>query len=157
MQRFNLLCALCAFLFISCQNQAIFEEYVNIPNNAWPKNALIHIGMDTPPDSIAAYYRLVINLRNSEDYAYRNIFFFITTTSPDGTCRRDTIEYELANERGQWLGKVGRYWIDHRLLYRSRIRFPQQGSYRFGIAHGMRADTLQGIGAVGLRLEKMKD
>ena len=158
MQRHShfLFCALCALIFISCQNQAVFEENVNIPNSAWSKNALVHISMNTPTDSLADYYRLVINLRNSEDYAYRNIFFFITTTAADGACIRDTVEYELANERGRWLGKIGRYWIDHRLLYRSQIRFPQQGIYQFGIQHGMRADTLSGIGAIGLRLEKMK-
>ena len=159
MQRHNhfLFCALCAFIFLSCQNQAVFEENVNIPNSAWSQNALVHISMDTPSDSLADYYRLVINFRNTEDYAYRNIFFFIMATAPDGACIRDTVEYELANERGRWLGKIGRYWIDHRLLFRSHIRFPQQGNYQFSIQHGMRADTLQGTGAIGLRLEKMKE
>ncbi|MCL2098580.1 MAG: gliding motility lipoprotein GldH [Bacteroidales bacterium] len=159
MQRLSYLlsCALCAFLLLSCRNPAAFEEIVTIPNSAWSKEALVQISIPAPPDSITDYYRLIINLRNTEDYAYRNIFFFITATAPDGACLRDTIEYELAGERGKWLGKTGRYWIDHRLLYRSRVRFPQQGDYSFSIQHGMRADTLQGIGAIGLRLEKMKE
>ena len=161
MQRFShfklLSYVLWALLFGACQNQAVFEQNVDIPNSAWQKNEPVHITMPTPADSTADYYRLVINLRNAEDYAYRNIFFFITTTAPDGANLRDTLQYELANERGKWLGKIGRYWIDHRLLFRSRIRFPQEGDYLFSIQHGMRADTLHGIGAIGLRLEKMKE
>jgi len=149
--------ALCALLFVSCQNRVVFEQTFDIPNSAWQKNISANITMPAPPDTTADYYRLVINLRNTEDYAYRNIFFFITATAPDGSSLCDTMQYELANERGKWLGKVGRYWVDHRLLYRSRIRFPQQGDYRFSIQHGMRADTLRGIGAIGLRLEKMKE
>ncbi|MDR0295770.1 MAG: gliding motility lipoprotein GldH, partial [Prevotellaceae bacterium] len=145
MQRlsFHLLPYAFVFLLVSCQNRALFEQNLDIPNSAWLKNTLTHITISTPIDSTADYYRLVINLRNTEDYAYRNIFFFITATAPDGASLRDTVQYELANERGKWLGKVGKYWIDHRLLYRSRIRFPQQGDYRFSIQHGMRADTLQ--------------
>jgi len=149
--------AIWVLLLGACQNQAVFEQNIDIPNNAWLKNEPVHIIMPTPTDSAADYYRLVINLRNTEDYAYRNIFFFITTIAPNGAGLCDTVQYELAGERGKWLGKVGKYWVDHRLLYRSRIRFPQEGDYRFSIQHGMRADTLQGIGAIGLRLEKMKE
>ncbi len=148
---------LLGLLLLSCQDTVVGEKNVDLPESAWAKDALAHISMDAPNENTANDYRLIINLRHSEDYPYRNIFLFITTTAPDGAAIRDTVEYELANESGQWLGKVGRYWIDHRLLYRSHIRFPQQGEYQFGIQQGMRADTLYGIGAVGLRLEKMKD
>lgn len=150
-------CALCLLIFVSCQEQVIFEQNVDILDCAWDKDTPAYLTIAAPPDSVAGYYRLAINFRHTEDYPYRNIYFFITTTAPDGANLRDTVQYELANEHGRWLGKIGRYWIDHRLLYRSRIRFPQQGDYLFGIQQGMRADTLYGAGAVGLRLEKMKD
>jgi len=156
-RHFYLPCTLCLLLLAACQHQVVFEEHVDMLNSAWDKDTPAHLTMPAPPDSVAGYYRLVLSFRHGEGYAYRNIFFFVTTTAPDGTKLRDTLQYELANEHGRWLGKIGRYWIDHQLLYRSRIRFPQQGDYQFSIRHGMRVDTLYEVGAVGLRLEKMKD
>jgi gliding motility-associated lipoprotein GldH len=35
------------------------------------------------------------------------------------------------------------------------VIFTHTGNYEFSIRHGMRADTLPGIGAVGLRLESV--
>jgi gliding motility-associated lipoprotein GldH len=103
-------------------------------------------------DTLGAY-AIIVNLRNNNDYPFRNIHLFVDVTAPDGEFARDTMEYELSDVHGKWLGKRGNYWIDHRLLYRPVVRFTDTGNYVFGIRHGMRADTLTGIGAVGLRLE----
>lgn len=138
-------------LFTSCGDVAVFEQQVVLPENAWAKDGVVHVTVPAP--DTMNYYNLDITLRNAENYPYRNIYLFITTTAPNGTTLCDTVQYELADERGKWLGKKGRYWYDHRLLYRSQTRFIQPGDYRFGIRHGMRADHLQGIGAVGIRVE----
>ncbi len=140
------------YLLSACSDPVLFEQKTDLPNSKWSKEGIVHVTL--PVTDSLNYYNLILTLRNAENYPYRNIFLFVTTTAPNGAMMRDTVQYELADERGQWLGKSGRHWIDHRLLYRSNTRFIQAGDYQLSIQHGMRNDTLQGVGAVGLRVEK---
>ncbi len=145
---------MCLFL-TACSDPAVFEQHVDLPENAWPKDGIVHITVPAP-DTLN-YFNLDLIIRNAENYPYSNIYLFVTTTAPNGATQRDTVQYALADERGNWLGKNGRHWSDHRLRYRSHTRFIQSGDYRFAVQHGMRSDTLQGIGAVGLRIEDITD
>jgi gliding motility-associated lipoprotein GldH len=137
--------------FTACGTPPKFEENVNLHGDQWLKDSVVHIAV--PITDSTEIYSLVLNLRNNNDYPYRNIYLFIEATSPTGLVMTDTVQYELADAQGQWLGKRGNFWVDHRLRYRSQVMFTDTGNYDFCIRHGMRADTLQGIGAVGLRLE----
>ena len=139
------------YLFTACTTSATFEKIVKLHNDQWPKDSAIHITLPVT-DTLGAY-ALIVDLRNNNDYPFRNIHLFVDEVSQTGITVCDTVEYELSNLQGKWLGKRGSYWIDHRLLYRPAVIFPDTGNYVFGIRHGMRADTLLGIGAVGLRLE----
>jgi gliding motility-associated lipoprotein GldH len=138
-------------LFSSCDTPPVFEQNVNLPDNKWPKDGLAHIIV--PVTDSTRFYSIILNIRNSDDYPYRNIHLFVSATAPNGATACDTVQYELADNQGSWLGREGNYWNDHRLLYRSSVMFANTGEYQFSIQHGMRADTLVGIGAVGLRIE----
>jgi gliding motility-associated lipoprotein GldH len=139
---------------VACANPAIFEENIDLPNYQWLKNRPVHITVPAPDTSDT--YSIILNIRNNDDYPYRNIYLFVHAVSTTGDTVRDTVQYELADSHGNWLGKHGSYWIDHRLLYRSQVMFTGTGNYEFNIYHGMRADTLKGIGAVGIRIELQK-
>ena len=138
-------------LFAACTAPATFEQHVKLHDDQWMKDSTINITVPIT-DTLGAY-DIIIGLRNNNDYPFRNIHLFVDVVSPAGVAACDTVEYELSDVQGRWLGKRGSYWIDHRLLYRPAVMFTDTGSYAFGIRHGMRADPLQGIGAVGLRLE----
>ncbi|MDR3184833.1 MAG: gliding motility lipoprotein GldH [Prevotellaceae bacterium] len=138
-------------LFAACTAPATFEENVKLGGDRWMKNNTVSFTLPVT-DTLGAY-AIIIGLRNNNDYPFRNIHFFVDVTSPGGVSACDTVEYELADAQGKWLGKQGNYWVDHRLLYRPVVMFTDTGNYVFGLRHGMRADTLHGIGAVGLRLE----
>ncbi|MDR0692756.1 MAG: gliding motility lipoprotein GldH [Prevotellaceae bacterium] len=139
------------YLFTACTAPATFEQHVKLHNDQWLKDSAINITLPIT-DTLSAY-ALIVDLRNNNDYPFRNIHLFVEVVSPTGVTACDTVEYELSDVQGRWLGKRGSYWIDHRLLYRPVVMFSDTGNYTFGIRHGMRADTLLGIGAVGLRLE----
>jgi gliding motility-associated lipoprotein GldH len=138
-------------LLAACTTPAAFEQNVKLDGDRWMKDSAVKISMPVT-DTLGAY-SLIVNLRNNNDYPFRNIHLFVDVTPPNGVAVCDTVEYELSDVQGRWLGKRGSYWIDHRLLYRPAVMFTDTGSYAFGIRHGMRADTLHGIGAVGIRLE----
>jgi gliding motility-associated lipoprotein GldH len=139
------------YLFTACTSSATFEKIVKLHSDQWLKDSTINISIPVT-DTLGAY-AIIIDLRNNNDYPFRNIHLFVDVAAPTGVTACDTIEYELSDLQGKWLGKRGSYWIDHRLFYRPMVIFTGTGNYTFGIRHGMRTDTLPGVGAVGLRLE----
>jgi gliding motility-associated lipoprotein GldH len=97
---------------------------------------------------------IFFTIRNGSDYPFRNIFLFVTVYSPDGKSITDTLEYFLANEKGDWYGKGVGDIHELNLPYRTNVFFPERGTYLFYIQHGMRIGDLQGIYDFGLNIEK---
>ncbi|HAG16729.1 MAG TPA: hypothetical protein DCG69_09480 [Bacteroidales bacterium] len=102
------------------------------------------------------YYNFYINVRNTIDYEFANLYFFIQTDLPDGKAARDTVECQLADYQGKWLGNGSGEFRDNRFLIRKNMRFLRSGNYHFVLKHGMRPDSLKGITDVGIRIEIAK-
>ena len=69
-------------------------------------------------------------LRTGSSYPYRNIFLFVTTTSPDGKSITDTLQYDIADEKGNWYGKGFGDIHELKLPYKSNVFFPVSGNIR---------------------------
>ena len=95
-------------------------------------------------------------IRNGSSYPFRNIYLFVTTTSPDGKRITDTLQYNLADEKGKWYGKGFGDIHELNLPYKSNVFFPKKGNYQFKIQHGMRIENLKGVYDFGLRIEKIR-
>jgi gliding motility-associated lipoprotein GldH len=93
-------------------------------------------------------------LRTGSDYPFRNLFLFVTATSPDGKIMADTLQYYLADDKGKWYGKGFGDIHELKLPYRSNVYFPLKGDYTFRIQHGMRKEDLPGVYDIGIRIEK---
>ncbi len=94
-------------------------------------------------------------IRNSTSYPFRNIYLFVTTTSPDGKSITDTLQYNLADEKGKWYGKGFGDIRELNLPYKSNVYFPVKGIYQIKIQHGMRVEDLTGVYDFGVRIEKI--
>jgi gliding motility-associated lipoprotein GldH len=101
-------------------------------------------------------HNFYIDVRNREDYAFSNIFFFVEMEFPNGKKSIDTVECTLANEQGQWLGQHSASLYDHEFLYQRAKQFPLGGRYKIDIRHGMRVDELKGVSDVGFKLTHTK-
>ena len=77
----------CLVIF-SCDSNRVFDEYQSLPNQ-WNKDSIITFNV-TPPDSINAY-NVFLNLRNSNDYKYSNLFLIVATKFPNGKVITDTL------------------------------------------------------------------
>lgn len=138
--------------FVACGRSAVFDEYQEIPGNAWQADKPLVFTAQIP-DTITGH-NVYINLRNASHYPFSNIFLFLNTRFPDGQIDRDTLEIMLASPEGQWLGDgLGDIW-DNRVLFKRNVSFPQKGEYRFEISQGMRLDPLPGIMDAGIRIER---
>ena len=144
--------SLLLILLSSCGNNALYDEQVEINNNAWPKENAIKFQVDVP-DSLTPY-NFFITIRHTSDYKYSNIFFFLNTYFPNGNKTRDTLECILANDEGKWLGKGWGNIKEDDILLNKDMRFPVAGTYEFYFIQAMREDTLKDIVSLGLRITK---
>jgi gliding motility-associated lipoprotein GldH len=159
MQKFSFGCFLAAALLLaSCADEnRVFEENVEIPNEKWTvsEKAILEAEIN---DTLSSH-NFLINVRNTERYPYRNLYLFVKTIFPNGKSSKDTVGIVLADATGRWVGNGGGYLnssshLSNTIMYQYNRRFPLSGTYRFEIEQAMRADTLVGIKNIGLRIEK---
>ena len=154
---FGVLAIASTFHFSSCDSSRVYEENRKINGGVW--NVLDTTSFQVEIlDSIDAH-NIYINVRNSGDYAFSNLFMFVTTTFPNGKMSKDTVECILSDQDG-WLGSgLGDIW-DNQILYRRGVRFPILGQYTFTYEQAQRSgekaliENLPGIIDVGMRIER---
>jgi len=108
-------------------------------------------------DDTIQSFSFFINVRNNDNYPYRNLYLFLNSLLPGGERARDTIELLLADRSGKWLGKGFGQLKDNQIKVRSDLRFPTKGTYLFEIEHAMRDTVLTGIENIGIRIEYMDE
>lgn len=148
----TLVLLLAVILLPSCGKKTVFSDVKMMPAEGWSIYNQVIFPVTVTDTVIPS--NIILTIRNNSKYQYRNIFLFITTTSPQGYSLKDTVEIYLADEKGTWLGKgLGDI---HDLSYplRTNVIFPYRGTYQFRIEQGMRTEELAGIIDVGLRIIK---
>ena len=105
------------------------------------------VRFDYTIEDAQAAYQMVIHVRHTERYPYQNMWLFVN----DGH-RADTIEFYLADDRGQWLGDKHHGFIEMPVLFEENYHFPDTGTYHLEIAHGMRDSLLRGVTDIGLEI-----
>ena len=80
---------------------------------------------------------------------------------PDGKIIVDTLQYEMADVTGKFLGTGISDVKENKLFYKENVQFPASGNYVFKISQAMRKsaevkgiELLEGITDVGFRIEK---
>lgn len=139
-------------LLISCNSNVAYTDSFAMQDNVWKLTDMPVYRFDVT-DTISAH-DIFFSVRTGSSYPFRNIFLFVTTTSPEGKSLTDTLEYQLADEKGRWLGKGFGDINEMRLTYKSNIFFPVTGLYQIRVQHGMRVEDLKGVYDFGLRIEK---
>ncbi len=139
------------FFASSCGKQTIYDHNVEI-NGPWKSadKALFDIDIT---DTINQY-NVYLNIRNTVDYDYSNLYLFIRTEFPNKYVIVDTAEIFLADMNGNWLGKGFGEIKDLQVLFRKNGRFARKGIYHISFEQAMRNTELNGIKSVGIRIER---
>ena len=145
----------------SCNNNVVFDDYQSLSNNEWHKDSIINFKFN-PIDTISRN-NLFINLRNNNDYDYSNLFVIVDINFPNNTSIVDTLEYEMTDAEGGFLGVGIGDLKDNVLEYKTNVIFPTTGEYNINVQQAMRKSgavegikSLNGITDVGLSIEKTK-
>ncbi len=141
-------------LLSSCNSDVIFTDSVVMEDNIWELSNMPDFSMQI--DDTTLLTNVFFTIRTGSDYPFRNLFLFVTVSSPDGNRMTDTLEYYLADEKGNWYGKGFGDIHELNLPYRTDVFFPHRGTYLFKIQHGMRIGDLPGIYDFVLRIERSK-
>ena len=150
----TILALLTILALTSCDSKRVYEENKEIPGGMWPQKNKVAFDFEIPDTTVV--HNVYINVRNASQYAFSNLYLFITTTYPDGKTSIDTVNCYLQDQSGKWLGNgVGDLW-DNRLLFKPSVKFPKPGKYKIEYEQAMRPEPLSGITDVGLRVEKAK-
>lgn len=141
-------------LIYSCNEGNVFEQITAIPHETWNYKNIIHY--DVNISDTVSVHNIYLDIRNSGDYPYSNIFLFITIDAPNGSAIKDTFEIALADKHGKWYGKGTGNLYNLKVPYKMNIKFPYRGIYQFDIQHAMWNKDLDGITDIGLQVRKIK-
>ncbi|MBT8271545.1 MAG: gliding motility lipoprotein GldH [Flavobacteriaceae bacterium] len=147
-----------SLMLASCDSEQLYDEYRSI-DGGWDKNDVVEFKI-TPPDTVNPY-NLFINLRNTSDYRYSNLFLIVEMNHPNGKVKKDTLEYKMTNPDGSFMGSGFTDIKENKLWYKEAEIFTESGEYIINIGQAMRENgqvngiqVLEGIIDVGLRIER---
>ncbi len=143
---------------MGCIKPFTYSHFEAVPLNGWHQDSVLTFTWSI--DDTAATYRILIDVRHTECYPFQNLWFFINgpySPTPLLPYSQDTIEFYLADERGQWLGKGRNGYIEMPVLYEEAYKFDSIGEYTMTIQHGMRAELLKGVSDVGVIVDKNEE
>ena len=140
---------------LSCDEQRVYEMNADFDARYWPVSEKPEFEFAIS-DTVATY-NLYANVRNSLDYPYANIFLtWYLRDSAGVLLEKDLVRQLLFDEKtGEPFGESGLGDLyDHRVPLKTHYRFPYAGKYQVALEHYMRTDSLAGVLAVGVRVEK---
>ncbi len=149
------------FLMLSCNSNAVFDQYIPIEKQEWHSEKSVDFTLNNM-DTISLN-NVFITLRNNKDYEFSSLFLIAKLEMPNGFKVIDTLEYEMTDASGKWLGSGFTDLKENKLFYKENVVFSEIGTYKFYIQHATRGindiegkNPLKGITDVGLRIEKEK-
>jgi len=136
----------------SCSANVVFESNEVLPSKGWKQDH--EIVFEVEISDTLNLHDMYVNVRNTTDYEFSNLYLFLDIFFPGGTVLRDTLECILAEKSGKWTGSGFGKIKSNRFLFRTDVWFPETGKYQFVFQQAMRTDNLEGISDVGICIER---
>ncbi|MCB0451963.1 MAG: gliding motility lipoprotein GldH [Aequorivita sp.] len=149
---------LLAVIFVSCESNTVFSETRSM-DGFWGADEVVEFKL--PEMDSLKKYNLFLNIRNTNEYKFNNIFLIVSMNFPHGKTVTDTLEYRMANPDGSWMGQGIGDVKENKLWYKENVQFFEDGGYTIDIAQAMRNNgdvegvtKLEGITDVGFSIEE---
>jgi gliding motility-associated lipoprotein GldH len=141
----------------SCDEQRIFEKNYDFDNRYWIASDKPEFDFDISDDQQA--YNIYCNVRNSVAYPYSRLFVtYYVEDSLGKQVQKKLFDQMLFDPKtGKPSGTSGLGDIyDHQVPILTNYKFGYKGKHKIKLEQFMRRDTLQGVLAVGVRIEKVQ-
>lgn len=143
------------WVFPSCNADQVYNETYDLENASWSQSNVLNYRFSIE-DTLQPHH-VLFNIRHTSRYKYRNIYLFVTTTSPEGATIRDTFELMLADDKGRWHGNGWGDVYEMTTPYKRFVRFPNKGTYSMEVQQAMRTENLQHVTDFGVQIVKAKN
>jgi len=137
--------ALAVLFLSSCGRDIVYSRFAPIPSEKWHADSVLRLDY-TIADTTASY-QMILYLRHTDHFPYQNMWLFVSEGA-----RQDTIEFYLADDRGQWLGDKKHGFVEMPVLLEENRHFADTGHYCLEVQHAMRDTLLRGVMDVGLEI-----
>ncbi len=147
----------CCFvvLLAACDDTRVYEQITDFEERVWIVSS--KPVFEFVIDDSTQRYNLYADIRNTVSYPYSRFFFTFYLQDSIGTEIHKNLKTEFLfdSKTGKPFGKSGIGDLyDHRFLLLKDYEFKNGGKHQVVFEQFMRMDTLSGITAVGLRVEK---
>jgi gliding motility-associated lipoprotein GldH len=147
---------LLAGFLTACDNTRVYEKNHDFDQRHWLVNDTTTFEFEIPDTTL--HYNLYCNLRNTVAFPYARLFvnYHLEDSTGKPLQKRliQTFLFDQHTGKPQGTSGLGDIY-DHRIRLIGNHRFPYAGKYNMRFEQYMRTDTLEGILAVGLRVEKV--
>jgi gliding motility-associated lipoprotein GldH len=153
--RILILALVTASVLVACDENRVYEKNIDFDERFWAVQDSAEFVFHIPNNSIE--YNLYCDVRNSVSYEWSRLFIHYYLMDSTGNVLQNKLaELMLFDPKtGKPFGSSGLGDIyDHRLQVIKNFKFPYSGKFRMKFKQEMRKDSLDGILAVGLRVEK---
>lgn len=147
-------------LIFACSKPPFFMDYQDFDGH-WPTLKKVVFDIDAPIDHSV---NMMIYIRNNRQYPFSNLFLIARLKTGDSLLLCDTLEYAMANEQGQWLGKGFLEVKESKLWWKENYELPTADNLNVQLEHALRfngseqgMDPLLGIVGVGFAVEILED
>lgn len=150
-----LLAVTIAALLWACDDNRVYEDIKDFDQRQW--NVSEKPSFEFVVDDVNAKYNLYSDIRNSVSYPYSRFFYtyYLQDSSGLELQKKLMTQFLFDAKTGKPFGKSGIGDLyDHRFLLLKDFKFKEKGTYRVVFEQFVRMETLPGLVAVGLRVEK---
>ena len=113
--------------FVSCDSNSVFDQYISLKKNSW--SLADSLDFKVQISDTLSRNNVFINIRNNNEYQFSNLYLITHVDFPNGKKIVDTLQYEMTDKNGKFLGN-GISEIKHsKLLLKENIIFPISGQY----------------------------
>ena len=158
--RFKNIAIICFILtyFINCKSDKGYTNYKSLNKNGLSASPVFFNVPEKVTDS--GVKNLFILLRNDNSYSYANIFLIASVRAGEDLLTQDTLEYEMANPDGSWIGKGFTEVKESKLWWKEGVIFPKMQPISIEISQAVRnngkakgVSSLKGIESIGICIE----
>jgi gliding motility-associated lipoprotein GldH len=141
----------------SCDSNRLYEDNVEFSDRTWKMKEPVQLEFMIQDTTIR--YNLYMDVRNSIDYPFSRLFTNYRLADPTGAevSGKMLSEFLFDQKTGEPFGQsaIGDVY-DHQFIFLSDYSFSKPGKFKISFEQFMRQDSLKGILAIGLRVEKVE-
>ncbi len=147
----RILLATILVLFLnSCKQEVFFESELSIDPEAWYHDDSYDFHLSV--SDTTTVYEMQLMVKHDQDYRYENLYLMVETIFPKQERRQERINIDLADKKGQWVGKCNYRDCKVMVYMLDGFRFPELGNYSFTFNQHTREEKLKGIQSIELSI-----